>query len=319
MIEADLTLRLGERTLPLRFQSSARRLGVFGPNGVGKSSLLACLAGTRRTPGRLAVDGRELNTPWLPSWRRGLGVVFQDARVFPHLSVRENVAFGGTPSDELLDVLDLVPLLDRRPAGLSGGELRRVALGRALASGSSRLLLDEPFAGVDGARARRIAQYLLAQDVPLVLVTHSTSLIQRLTDEVVLLGMDGVEGVGLLEDLGVEDVETCLRVTVLEDGPTCRVDTGGVELAVAGPASGGAVLIRPADVLVAAGEVGPMSARNVLAGRVTRLHDVGRVHVHIDVGVPIVAELTRGAVVELGLVVGSTVSAIIKATAIRWA
>jgi molybdate transport system ATP-binding protein len=182
----DLTLRfsVGDAEVELRLVSSALRVAVFGPSGGGKSTLVRTMAGVdRRAQGRVVVRGRVwMDTEkgiCLPPWERGVGWVPQDHLLFPHLNVRENLAYGGAEGPEVEEVagrLFVDHILDRRPRRLSGGEQQRVALGRALLRRPEFLLLDEPFSALDrplrGRVGEEIRRYAEEREIPLLLVSH---------------------------------------------------------------------------------------------------------------------------------------------------
>ena len=213
------TCRRGGFELAAKFESSSGVTAVFGPSGAGKSTLLDLIAGLERpATGRIALDGEVLvdtaARAWVPPHRRRLGYVFQDGRLFPHLSVRENLRFGQRfarvrtrAADEarVVEMLGIGGLLDRRPATLSGGEKQRVAIGRALLSAPRLLLLDEPMASLDAARRSEILPWLerLRDEaaVPIVYVSHSLAEVARLADDVVLLEHGRVTAVGPVQAL----------------------------------------------------------------------------------------------------------------------
>ncbi|TVQ35186.1 MAG: ATP-binding cassette domain-containing protein [Geminicoccaceae bacterium] len=202
MIEVDLTKTLGAFTLTARFTAPAAGvLGVQGASGAGKSTLLACLAGHLRPDrGRIALDGRVLfdaarRIDTAPA-RRGVGLVFQDGLLFPHMSVRQNLLYavrGRPPADlaRLLDLLGIEGLLARRPAHLSGGERQRVAIGRALVARPRLLLLDEPLGAVDPARKVQVLDLLQAVQrethTPFIYVAHGQAELRRIADRLVRL------------------------------------------------------------------------------------------------------------------------------------
>ncbi|MEM6457507.1 MAG: ATP-binding cassette domain-containing protein [Acidobacteriota bacterium] len=203
-LELDVRLPLDDFTLAVAATVRGAAIGVFGPSGAGKSSLLEAIAGLRPdVRGRIALD----DAVWLTSdgrgvlaAARGIGYVPQDGLLFPHWSVRRNLVAGrrraarirrALPLDEIVALLDLAPLLDRRPTTLSGGERQRVALGRALASGPRLLLLDEPLTGLDLPRRRALLPLLQrvrdAGVAPLVLVSHDPVEMQALCDVMLVL------------------------------------------------------------------------------------------------------------------------------------
>ncbi len=207
-----MTLALERMRLPLASFSlevdavlDAHVTAVFGPSGAGKTSLLEAVAGLRRPDaGRIVLSGRVLDDAGTgnhtPPQDRAVGYVTQDDTLFPHLTARANLRFGahrrgaeGPTLDErrVIDVLGLSPFLERRPATLSGGERRRVALGRALLSRPDLLLLDEPLSGLDRDLKERVLEHLLrVRDefpIPILFVTHEASEVAALADEVVLL------------------------------------------------------------------------------------------------------------------------------------
>ena len=198
MIELDLAVRRGERLIEVVVRAD-RTLSLVGPSGAGKTTVLHAIAGlVRPERGRIVVGGRMLfdsdRRVDVPVAERGLGVAFQNARLLPHRSVEANLRYGGrrvgaepVGFNEVVDALNLRPLLARRPRDLSGGEIKRVAVARAFLSRADALLLDEPLAALDPARAEAVLRLIeRARDggVPVVHVSHDAGEIDRLGGEV---------------------------------------------------------------------------------------------------------------------------------------
>lgn len=204
MIELDIRWKSRDFDLQVAFTSPARHLALFGPSGSGKTSVLLAIAGLRRPDaGHIRLAGEQLFDSSagvdVGTAQRGLGIVFQDGRLFPHLRVRDNLLYGqkrrttgGTVDfDAAVQLLGLTELLARWPATLSGGEARRVAIGRALLSHPRALLLDEPLVGLHREARAQLLDYLrrLRDEIalPTLLVSHQTDEVQALADDVVIL------------------------------------------------------------------------------------------------------------------------------------
>jgi molybdate transport system ATP-binding protein len=220
VLSARVRLTRGAFTLDAAVSAAPGSVtAVFGPSGAGKTTLLDAVAGlVRPSEGHVALDGRVLfdaaQNADLPPERRELGYVFQDARLFPHLSVRANLRYGirRVPAAErrglerrVVDLLALGDLLSRRPRGLSGGERQRVSIGRALLAKPRALLLDEPLSSVDGAHKSEILGFLcrLREELqlPIVYVTHLVDEIEHLADRVVILREGRLEAEGNVAEL----------------------------------------------------------------------------------------------------------------------
>lgn len=219
MLTVDIEKQLGDFRLEASFTSNGLVTGLFGNSGAGKTSIINMIAGLI-TPdrGRISLDGNVLDDSakglHLPPHRRRIGYVFQDARLFPHLSVRQNLDYGrrmnglmGNAAAErhTINLLDIGHLLERRPAQLSGGERQRVALGRALLAKPKLLLLDEPLGALDEERKAEILPYFVRlrdeASVPMVLVSHDAGEMRRLATNVVMLKRGKVVafgGIGVL-------------------------------------------------------------------------------------------------------------------------
>lgn len=203
--EVTVNHRIGGKQLTAEFTSAAGLTALVGPSGVGKTTVLNCIAGlVRPDSGRIAVEGTVLlDTEQgidLPPQQRRAGYLFQEARLFPHMRVAANLAYGERlakpeerwiKSAEVTSFLDIGHLLERWPETLSGGEARRVAIGRALLAGSRFLLLDEPLASLDPARVEDLVQLIerirdeLA--IPILMVGHERAEVERLAGQVVEL------------------------------------------------------------------------------------------------------------------------------------
>jgi len=226
MLAVAVEKRLGDFTLAVKFDAMAGATALFGPSGAGKSSVANLIAGLL-TPdsGRIALDDTVLFDSAarinVPPHRRRIGYVFQEGRLFPHLTVRRNLDYGrhmnGLARNEAemrhsVELLDIGHLLDRRPGKLSGGERQRVAIGRALLTRPRLLLLDEPLASLDARRKREILRYLvrLRDDakVPMLYVSHHAPELKRIATAVVLIQGGRVAAQGGLEllDIGATDM-----------------------------------------------------------------------------------------------------------------
>jgi len=214
MLRVDVQKQLGEFQLAAAFASEGRVTGLFGASGAGKTSLVNIIAGLLPPDrGTITIDDETLDDTakgvHVPAWRRRIGYVFQDARLFPHLNVAQNLDYGrrmnGLSDDaaqkkRVTDLLDIGHLLNRRPGKLSGGERQRVALGRALLSKPRLLLLDEPLGSLDEGRRAEILPYLVRlrdeARIPMVYVSHDAAEMRQLATQIVLLQRGRVTSFG---------------------------------------------------------------------------------------------------------------------------
>jgi len=202
MFHVSIETQLGEFRLDASFKSESTVTALSGPSGSGKTSIVSAIAGlVRPSRGKIIVNGRTLfdseTRVDIPSHKRGVRVVFQESRLFPHFSVAQNLMFGrwlagkkrDTQFDEVVALLGIEPLLSRRPRKLSGGERQRVAIGRALLAEPQALLLDEPLASLDADRKNEIIPYLTrlvsGAKLPILYVSHARDEIERLAQTIV--------------------------------------------------------------------------------------------------------------------------------------
>jgi len=219
MLRVDVSKQLGDFRVEASFAAEGRVTGLFGASGAGKTSLINMIAGLLRPDiGVIGIDGEILDDTasgmHVPAHRRRIGYVFQDARLFPHLDVRQNLDYGRRMNRvtedtarraRVTDLLDIGGLLDRRPGQLSGGERQRVALGRALLAQPKLLLLDEPLGSLDDERKVEILPYLVRlrdeANIPMVYVSHDAGEMRQLATSVVMLKRGRVTGFGGIEVL----------------------------------------------------------------------------------------------------------------------
>lgn len=322
--------------------------GLSGASGCGKSTLLRCLAGlTRLAGGELQVDGDVWQdaAAFVPPWQRAIGYVFQDARLFPHLSVRQNLRFGlrragmgDVREEDVVDFLALAPLLGRYPAALSGGERQRVAIGRALLSQPRLLLLDEPLAALDRDSAEAILPSLrdLSQrfGVPAFFVSHQMDEIERVATHLLYMQAGRIAAAGplsaLLTDLSFPFASRLGAATVL-DLPVCAYDAayqlttcGSPPFALTLPGAAGK-LGQSVRLRILASDVSvlrlPMASSilNILPARILAVEITDGPHAIVALsvgGAKLLARITRKSWDQLGLAPGQDVFAQVKATAL---
>jgi molybdate transport system ATP-binding protein len=338
ILHADLSHPLRSFGLELSLDVGAETLALVGPSGAGKSSVLRAIAGLLRPArGRVVLDGATwLDTARgvdMPPERRSVGLVFQDYALFPHLSVRRNVAFGATDRstvDALLERFRISGLADARPPELSGGERQRVALARALAREPCILLLDEPLSALDSHTRMTVRgelhDLLATLGLPVILVTHDFEDAATLADRVGVLVDGRLRQVGTPAELVAAPVDpfvarftgaNLLSGTAVreKDGLTEVVlDAGGSMWSSDGLRGRVALSVYPWEVSLSR-ELPDDSAVNHLRAPIARITTLGN-RARIAVG-PLVAEVTTASVERLELRDGEPVVASFKATAAR--
>ena len=306
MLEVDIEHRLADFALDIHFQAGRGLTALFGRSGAGKTSVVNAIAGLLRPRrGRIVMDGSVLLDTergiCVPTHRRRVGYVFQEGRLFPHLTVRQNLMFGrwfaparerrATNLDDIVDLLGIAELLDRRPGRLSGGEKQRVAIGRALLASPRLLLMDEPLASLDARRKDEILPYLerLRDEarVPIVYVSHSIAEVTRLATTIVLISAGRVHAVGPVQEVmgraelyplaGRFEAGAVLGMRIAAHDPRWSLtqltgDFGRLTVPRLDAPVGTAlrVRIRARDVILAVTRPTGISALNVLAAEVER-------------------------------------------------
>jgi molybdate transport system ATP-binding protein len=355
MLDVAVRRRLGGFTLDAAFQGPERGVtALFGPSGSGKSSLLAAIAGLLRPDvGHVRLGdvtffdaAAGIDTPM---HRRRIGWVFQDSRLFPHMTVRHNLMYGFRRApvaersiglDQVVDLLAIGALLARRPHTLSGGERQRVALGRALLAQPRLLLMDEPLASLDAGRKAEILPYVerLRDDMrlPIVWVSHSLEEVARLADTIVVLDHGRIAACGdaaavlarldLFPPDSPYEAGAMLAVTVAGHDDifalTRLVFDGGELLVPRLPQTRGTqvrIRVRARDLMLTLAEPVDSSALNVLPAVIdeVRFADATHADVGLIVGAArLVSRITRRSADRLGLAPGTRVFAVVKSVAI---
>jgi molybdate transport system ATP-binding protein len=342
VIDIDIRLPLAPFTLQIRCSLSANVTALVGRSGSGKTSLIESIAGLRRAKGRIVIDDLTLLDSDrgidLPPERRGIGYVPQDAALFPHLNVGQNIRFGGSDRerfDALVAALELSPLLDRAPASLSGGERQRVALARALMTHPRLLLLDEPLASIDQPLRERILLYLRrVRDlgVPMIYVTHQPFEALALSKWCVVLRDGKVAAEGptrtvLAEPDVAGNIENVFEVSSPEHDPvlgiTRTTTAEGLTLVlpydqVAEARFPLVVRISADDIVVFGERPSSISSRNIFEGSVASMRtSEGVVDLKVVTPEPLLVRITCAAADDLGLVEGSRVWLALRSRAFR--
>lgn len=331
----DLSLSVGDREI----------LALVGPNGAGKTTLLNVIAGLTDYSGEVLFDG--VNMDRVPPHRRGVGYLFQDLALFPHMNVAANIAYGlkirkyapaviGERVDELMDALHIAKLRDRLPYNLSGGEKQRVAIARAIAPFQKILLLDEPTANLDAQTAKyfrsELSVFLRRLEITTIFVIHDLLGAEEMADRIAIMHQGSIEQVAapgdilfhprtrvVSEFIGMPNILNCDECTVLSTG-LVEVRSGSMRLVL--PYEGTAIsklAISPHDIYISDSKP-PGPALNRYTGTITEiipLRTVVRVKVLVD-GNELLAELSRETFDEMKLTAGSNVHLIVKLRRLRY-
>lgn len=356
MISVDVALKADAFDLDVAFRNATGIICLFGRSGAGKTMTINLIAGLARPDrGQIVLDGRTLvNTEtgvFVPPHRRRVGLVFQDARLFPHLSVKQNLVYGRrfassadrrVDFDQAVETLGLGHLLGRRPTRLSGGEKQRVAIGRALLAAPALLLMDEPLASLDAERKFEILPLIESLrdrfSIPIVYVSHAVEEVVRLASTVVVLENGRVTAAGPVGDVlgpGLKgtslsrfersSVLTCTVSSIDEAYGLSKLSHPAGKVWVVGrsgpPGQEMRVVIKSTDIALAREPGRDISMRNTLKGTVADLEtDEGPfagVAIDLEGRDRLFALATRKAIDELGIVLGARVFALIKTAALH--
>jgi molybdate transport system ATP-binding protein len=353
MIEIDLKRTQGKFTLEAQCHLDSAVVGLFGPSGAGKSTLLAMIAGlVKPDSGYLMLDGvclfdseRRIN---VPLHQRRIGIVFQDSRLFPHLNVTDNLSYGlnllarkdrQLELKKIVDLLEIGQLLTQKPHQLSGGEKQRVALGRALLTSPRLLLLDEPLASLDMRLKHQILPFLRRIkneiNMPMLYVSHAIDEILYLTPQIAMLEAGKLLAVGSFEEvmrdqrvlsiahsLGLENVlHTQILAHDTDHGyTTATIAAQLISLPpIAAPiGSQVSVSVAAANIALSSSKITAISIQNQLLGTVSAVQQLGpRMLVSVDIGAPLMVEVTAKALLDMQIAVGSKVYCLIKTQSIH--
>ncbi|MPQ46747.1 molybdenum ABC transporter ATP-binding protein [Marinifilum sp. N1E240] len=358
-LSAKLKVKKGEFSLDVEVDFIKGITGVFGPSGAGKTTLMHLLVGLEHPDeGTISIEEQAIvdskKNLWTKPRKRRIGYVFQEGRLFPHMTVKKNLLFASEYSsadeqiiefDELVDLLEIRDLLEKRPRSLSGGEKQRVAIGRALLSAPKLLLMDEPFSSLDVALRRQIIPYLIKINrklgIPMLVVSHDLPDLLSLTQELFLLRNGRVEGHGNYFDLiqeensldimrgagllnvipfKVESHDTVYGLTNLMNKDAsheihverelicdcCRI---GDEINVS---------LRPEDIAITLEEIPNISIRNQLKGRISKIiKKENRIYCLVDVGFLLVVSVTQASQQKMNLIEEKEVWCLFKSMALQ--
>ncbi len=358
-LDVDIYFRQGNFLLDAEFKCFDSAMGIFGHSGCGKSTLFRAVAGLIRPDGGHIILGGETffdadRHVFLPPHRRGIGLVFQDARLFPHWSVEQNLRAGECLKervknrpfsfDDIVNLLNIQHLIGREVTDLSGGEKQRIAIGRTLLANPKLLLMDEPVTGLDVSLKMQILPFLArihtTLQIPTILISHDLGEILQLTDQLLLMRGGSVTGFGKLDrlvqspdtlkELKGADLTNLISATVkdhqpergithllLPDDPRYQL---GMELDAALPIGKEiSIGIAANQLALAADRIGTISMRNQLPGTVMKIvHAADRSICHIETPAGILfAEITPGTVQDMALAEGSAVWVLFKSMAVQ--
>jgi molybdate transport system ATP-binding protein len=359
-IGAAFAGKLGSFSLDIAFEAPMHGVtALFGPSGCGKTTILRCVAGLNRLAGRLHFGDETWQDDTAGAFRkphkRPIGFVFQEASLFPHLSVRGNLLFGARRDagsqatygngklgfDDVVDLLGIAPLLERAPLKLSGGERQRVAVGRALLSQPRLLLMDEPLSALDHPTKDEIFPYIEALhetlSIPILYVSHDIGEVARLADRIVLVSngakvtegpvADVLERIDLGPATGRFEAGVVLTARVVghdHDFQMTRLDHHGqtivMPMADVAPGNEIRLRVRARDVVLATERPRGISVRNILNGTVSQIveeKDTAFTEVLVDIGgAGVRARITRAALADLALEPGLPIFVLVKSIAI---
>lgn len=351
--------RKGSQTFIYNCSINSPITGIYGPSGSGKTTLFNLLAGTEKPgKGRIVFGRHKLfdhqSGSFIKDYKRNIGLVFQSGNLFPHLTVEKNLRFGQRYNlkkkykinfDNVTELLDLLPLLNKKPRQLSGGEKQKVAIGRAILTQPSLLLLDEPFSNLDHSRKKQIISYLLtiktSFNIPMLIISHDLDDLLMLTNDLIIIEQGHISHQGNYWDLIKKENINCLPSTnewintaelyysgeTTPSGlsvftPYCNnnirffINPGCHKKLKPGQKI--KIAIQPDDIALSRFQNKQVSIRNQVKGRINKIIMNKAFNlVEIDCGIIITAELTKEAIIQLGIQEGMRIFVLIKSKSIE--
>lgn len=357
VLDFDIQKQLGAFTLNVKASIGKGITGIYGPSGHGKTSMLNAIAGLLRPDsGHIILNDicvyNEKDRVYVPVHKRKIGYVFQDIRLFPHLSITQNLKYGIPGGNdqhidfrEVVDVLNVDHLLSKKPSECSGGEKQRIAIGRALLSGAEVLMMDEPFSAVDIHLRNNIIPFLNAVNrrfgIPMLIVSHDLPDLLSLTDQLLLLKNGTISAfgrfqdliqdennIGIMKDAGLYNVFN-LKVRqslpdknmVLLSNQTDRFQVQVLLQSLLQKVDIGKaikILIRPEDISISLQPVDQISLRNQIKGEIVRIFSrKGLSFCLVDAGEKVLVEITEASKQKMNLGSGTTVYCLFKSAALK--
>lgn len=361
LVLENITHRLGKQNFSYNTSVEDSITGIFGLSGSGKTTLMHIISGLiKPKSGKIVFNNRVLfdssDGTFVREQKRNIGVVFQDYKLFPHLTIKQNLnyskpylrkRFRGISSKKVIALLQLERLLDKKPAELSGGEQQRVAIGRALMSQPELLLMDEPFSNLDRQRRKQIISYLIQINqefnIPMLVISHDLDDLLKLSSNLIVVDKGTVPKQGSYFEISQSglvphliepkhfvntfelihkkwDSEIDLNYFTSADATSdpLLITNSSIFSTALNQGKKVRFCIYPDDIALSIERLSSTSIQNQIYGEVTNIYEIGSSHyVSVFCGVPFVAELTKGSIKAMNLGVGSKVYCLIKAKAIE--